>query len=826
MQRAAADVYIEYECKDEGSKGRQWYNPRTRKLTSPFPPKLLTLRAGRKGAKRTACIKSVLPRRDRMFVLTCSQCEDDGDDTRDKSAVVFCKDCSEAFCERCHEDFHHIGKRLNHSFRKIPKCGECQMWDRPPPYDDCQIATLHIRFARKKEKKKRRTNLFAAKTESAENESQYLCDECWHQIVLPKLEAEGRDNETLTKRLVAPCVWCNDYAARWSCQDCTADSNAAERAFKGAHRLGAQAVVKETKKKEDGNGAESKQVSEDDTAEEMEADLYCSQCYDDTHGHGHRTMHRAKPVPYYPMVLQMQELKTLRDRNAKRKYKQQAKDAARRKKEADRKDGAVLIQACWRRYAARSKHLLRQREKRIKAHEAWAQRVKDDIQRKKCSYKTLSVFGMEPSLASDDFRRTQRWQRKMATKLGVGGKIYISQSEQFRKGQQVVIRHKGHPYDFSRGEIMSTVKNHHTNALVFLFDLSKVAEVKLEHVHVPTGFYERLVRQKKAEMNSDHLASRSWFGMDLIPTWSARERFVYEFKKKRKLKIFNKEVKKIESEKKEKLELAQRQAEKDGKTLEEFLPPATLAALRRPTGDAGHPKFFAPLRVRCWTDSVNHTLDLREAAEWENSVLRDTNEVVWRNVKDGTKRRCKPNVLVKSRDVAWRYTVGNAKEFYRMRTIQGYNRIHWDHGAERSQLAKAAQKREGGGGGGGEEGGANGGASAGNLASMMGKVDELNDGLTEDDPDWVLPWAEEEDPSGEPGKTVWVRRRKADGEIIKRSEEVPDDMLSKEMLNKKQVEAKADEASQKEAKEKALEMQVAKEKRAREKRNRQRRKKK
>ena len=108
----------------------------------------------------------------------------------------------------------------------------------------------------------------------------------------------------------------------------------------------------------------------------------------------------------------------------------------------------------------------------------------------------------------------------------------------------------------------------------------------------------------------------------------------------------------------------------------------------------------------------------------------------------------------------------------------------------------------------------------------MGKVDELNDGLTEDDPDWVLPWAEEEDPSGEPGKTIWVRRRKADGEIIKRSEEVPDVMLSKEELNKKQVEAKADETSKKEAKKKALEMQVAKEKRAREKRMRQRRKKK
>ena len=68
---------------------------------------------------------------------------------------------------------------------------------------------------------------------------------------------------------------------------------------------------------------------------------------------------------------------------------------------------------------------------------------------------------------------------------------------------------------------------------------------------------------------------------------------------------------------------------------------------------------------------------------------------------------------------------------------------------------------------------------------MMGKGDALNEGLTEDDPDWVLPWAEEEDPSGEPGKTMWVGRRKADGEIIKKSEDKPDELLSKEELNKR-----------------------------------------
>ena len=155
-----------------------------------------------------------------------------------------------------------------------------------------------------------------------------------------------------------------------------------------------------------------------------------------------------------------------------------------------------------------------------------------------------------------------------------------------------------------------------------------------------------------------------------------------------------------------------------------------------------------------------------------------------------------------------------------MRTIQGYDRIHWDHGRERSQLGESGTSRKGVGKYGETER-----EGAPNLATMMGKADALNEGLTEDDPDWVLPWAEEEDPSGEPGKTVWVRRRKADGEIVKRSEETPDEMLGKEELNRREAAAKADAQAKREAREKALEMQVAKEKRARQKRQSKRRKK-
>ena len=199
---------------------------------------------------------------------------------------------------------------------------------------------------------------------------------------------------------------------------------------------------------------------------------------------------------------------------------------------------------------------------------------------------------------------------------------------------------------------MSSVKNHHTKALVFLFDLSVVTGSQLEHVKIPNGFYKRLVRQKKADMNSDYLESRSWFGMDLHPKWDPRDRFLYEFRKKRKLKSFNKAVRKIQSEK-EKLEQAQRQAENDGKTLEEFLPAAALAALRRPVGDEGPSKFFAPLAVRSWTTTVNHTLDLREGAEWESSLNRETKEVVWQNVK-GRKKGGVNQMCWFRRDSDWR----------------------------------------------------------------------------------------------------------------------------------------------------------------------------
>ena len=494
---------------------------------------------------------------------------------------------------------------------------------------------------------------------------------------------------------------------------------------------------------------------------------------------------------------------------------------ARRKREIAKKESSVKIQACWRRYTARSKYIARQRAKRIQAHEAWAQRVKDDAYRQKLSYRILSIFGMEPSLATDDLRRKKRWQRRVAKMLGLEGKIYISQSEQFRTGQEIVIRHKGHKFDFSRGEIMSKVKNHHTKAQVFLFDLSKVAEVNIEHIHVPKGFYQRLIRRKKAEMDADHLKSRSWFGMDINDKWDRRERFIYNFKKKRKLKRYDKEYLRQKNTKEEKLKLAGRQAERDGKTLEEVLPAETLATLRSPPEVGDHPKFFSPYNIRSWTQTVNSSLDLRDAAEWESSMNRESQQIVWRNVIDGEKRRCKPGVLVSTRDIIWRYTMGNIREFYRLRTIQGYQRIVWDHGGERSQLGEygAAKKKQM------EELRDKSNNGGGGLSAIIGEGDPLNEGLTEDDPDFVLPWAEE-DSSSEPGKSIWVRRRKSDGEIIKSSDEIPDELLTKEERERKEQEARADELKQKEAKEKLIEMQVAKEKRAREKKMRQRRRKK
>ena len=91
----ASNVYIEYQ--KQTSHGLTWYNPRTHRSFTPFPPKMLTLHKG----KRTQCQTSVLPHLDKMFTLPCSQCVTTlpGEDAMHSPRIP--PNGSEIFCIQC-----------------------------------------------------------------------------------------------------------------------------------------------------------------------------------------------------------------------------------------------------------------------------------------------------------------------------------------------------------------------------------------------------------------------------------------------------------------------------------------------------------------------------------------------------------------------------------------------------------------------------------------------------------------------------------------------------------------------------------------------------
>ena len=301
------------------------------------------------------------------------------------------------------------------------------------------------------------------------------------------------------------------------------------------------------------------------------------------------------------------------------------------------------------------------------------------------------------------------------------------------------------------------------------------------------------------------LAQRSWFGLDIVDTWQKADRAMYKVKQLHRMRKFLKEKRAAEAEKAERLESAERAAIGEGKTLEELLPRSQLEALRRPIGEAGHPKFFAPLKVRSWTDQVNKSLDLKDAAEWEWREDRDTRAITWHNIETGEDKRFKPSPLVNKRDVFWRNTVGTVQEFYKERTIQGYNRKVWDHGQMRSHAGRTAPAIKAG-------------------QPGMPSAEESGD---PEDPDYVGPWHEERDP--QTGDVIWVRRKgkpMSGGEIVARTETKPEELMTKEEKNKAKVEEKSDELEKQMAQQRLMEMKVAKLARDRQKRRAGRRRKK
>ena len=412
----ASNLYIEYRKQD--STGKTWYNPRTKRTFSPFPPPLLTLRVVSKKTRTNTkrlpkvmqCQTSMLPHLDKMFTLPCSQCiVIPGDHPSDSprcprnGSELFCVDCEESFCQPCYDGHHHSGMRKEHQRRSIPLCQECTLWNRPKPYDECQIATIHVRFARKKEgdtkmKKKKKKQQHGEKSNSVDmgDESQ-LCDECWNWIVMPRLEEDGRLDSTMTKRLVATCMWCEDYAARWSCIECAATSRSMALAKQTALR---KASAEEKKKDKSGNGSDDNEGDGGDggaaaaaVEETLEPDLYCHSCYEETHSHGKRAHHRSTPVPYYPLALQLSEQRETREQNDRRKYRRQLAQATKLQQLSSRKKGAVTIQKYWRRFVQRRKHWQSKKNKRKNEHKKWAQKRVDDEKRRTCGYRLRGLLG-------------------------------------------------------------------------------------------------------------------------------------------------------------------------------------------------------------------------------------------------------------------------------------------------------------------------------------------------------------------------------------------------------------------------------------------------
>ena len=250
--------------------------------------------------------------------------------------------------------------------------------------------------------------------------------------------------------------------------------------------------------------------------------------------------------------------------------------------------------------------------------------------------------------------------------------------------------------------------------------------------------------------------------------------------------------------------MAQRQADRDGKTLQEMIPAAELKELQSQESDEGHPKFHAPTAVKSWSAQWNAGLDLKDSALWESKIEdRQTGVVTWENIQTKEIRRVKPSSMVTKSDIAWRYTIGNVQEFYKERTIQSYRRKIWDHGVIRSTWGKKGPPKKKGGVG-------------INVSKTGGDDEDEDDTLDEDDPNYVGPWEEEEEGVDEMTgeiKIVYVRRKgKAGegGEIMEKLTEKPTEMMTEVEINAIAEEQASKIQAEKDAKKRKIEMEVAK----------------
>ena len=256
---------------------------------------------------------TVLPDKSTEYLVPCVICST-------KVAQTVCLDCDDSFCQDCFEAQHTKGNRRKHVPQKIPSCAVChyQMASRV-----CNTCTFekNTRFA--------------------------TCDVCFHN--------SHRDNEFLKRPhkwawMVVACVECQDFAARWRCNECD--------------------------------------------------DLYCTECFSKVHSKGTKVTHTYIMLSYFTRTLYEHFQRDERDRARRDK---EASQMSRIQIEASdtSNESSTVIQQHWRGRMGRIAGRQAMREVRRVERKQWRLRKEEDKKRRRILYRWRDRKGKAPILDSD-----------------------------------------------------------------------------------------------------------------------------------------------------------------------------------------------------------------------------------------------------------------------------------------------------------------------------------------------------------------------------------------------------------------------------------------
>jgi hypothetical protein len=281
---------------------------------------------------------TVLPDKSTEYLVPCVICSR-------KVAQQVCLDCDDAFCQDCFDSQHTKGNRRKHVPQKIPQCAVChyQMGSRV-----CNTCTFekNYRFV--------------------------TCDVCFHN--------SHRDNEFLKRPhkwawMVVSCVECQDYAARWRCNECD--------------------------------------------------DLYCTECFSKVHSKGTKVEHTYIQLSYFTRTLYEHFQRDIRER-------------ARRDKEAEQMgrltveltdtshESTTVIQKHWRARMGRIEGHEKMREVRRIERKMWKLRQEENRKRRRILYRWRDSKGRAPPLESDTLE--EQILKKLKPKKRIQAKYFIEQN--------------------------------------------------------------------------------------------------------------------------------------------------------------------------------------------------------------------------------------------------------------------------------------------------------------------------------------------------------------------------------------------------------------